>query len=317
MKIAFLLYPTSSVNIHEDSSFWVMWELKKRGHEVFYFESRYLSWMRQAPHARLTQARLDLKKGYLPSSISRFATDLSTFDCIFIRKEPPFDIGYLYALDMLETIKDRVFILNDPRGIAMCNEKLFALTFKKYAPESLVTENIDFAGAFIKNLRHQVVLKPLDEKGGNGIVATSFKDGNLSAQLEDATHHGTKKVLIQRFVSARQFGDKRIVLLNGKILGAFLRKPPAHDFRANLSVGGSMHKTSVSAFDKKLVEEIIPNLLSYGLYFVGIDVIGKFLTEVNVTSPAGIPEVNYLNKTHLEKEVADFIEDYSRRAVTR
>ena len=114
--------------------------------------------------------------------------------------------------------------------------------------------------------------------------------------------------MIQQFVPASRYGDKRILILNGEILGAFLRKPPAWDFRANLSIGGSMHRASVTASDKKIVKEIKNELLARGLYFVGIDVIGKYLTEVNVTSPAGIPEINHFNKTKLECAVADFIE---------
>ena len=308
MKIAFLLYPTASVKIDEDSSFWIMLELKKRGHEVFYFESRRLEWSHSSPHAALTRARLHPKKGYLPSAFGRQAADLSEMDCIFIRKEPPFDTEYLYALDMLEAVKDKVFVLNDPQGIAMANEKLFALSFKKYAPETLVTQNIASAKSFIKSLKAKVVIKPLHQKGGVGIFASSFGDENLPSILERATNLEKERVLIQRFVSARKYGDKRIVILNGEILGAFIRRPPRHDFRANLSVGGSMHKASVNAWDEKLVEEMTPKLLSYGLFFVGIDVIGRYLTEVNVTSPAGIPEINHFNKTHLEKSVVNFIE---------
>ncbi len=311
MKIAILLYPTARIKIEEDSSFWIMWELCRRGHEVFYFESRHLSWIQGSPHANLSPARLHPRKGFLPSPYSKYSVNLASFDCIFIRKEPPFDESYLYALQLLDMIKDRVFILNDPEGIAMSNEKIFTLFFKNYVPETLVTENIKAAREFILKLKANVVIKPLNEKGGLGIFSTSHKDKNLPSLLDTTTRFGKERVLIQRFVPASVYGDKRILLLNGKILGAFLRKPPADDFRANLSVGGSMHKAGVSARDEKLVGELAPRLLRRGLFFVGIDVIGNYLTEVNVTSPAGIPEINLLNKTHLERAVVDFIE--SRR----
>ncbi len=312
MKIAFLLYPTASVKIHEDSSFWIMQELKKRGHEVSYFESRDLEWSEGSPQARLTPAKLDLKKGYLPSVKRQDPVSLAGLDCIFIRKEPPFDTQYLYALQLLETIKDQVFVLNDPTGVAMANEKLFSLLFTKYAPETLVTESIASARSFIKSLRKKVVVKPLHQKGGLGIFATSFNDENLPSLLETATEHEKRRIMIQQFVPAKKFGDKRIVILNGDILGAFVRYPPRDDFRANLSVGGTMHRASVNSWDRKLVEEMAPQLLSRGLFFVGIDVIGRYLTEVNVTSPAGIPEINYLNKIHAERNVADFIEQRLR-----
>src|SRR3989344_5589033 len=156
MKIAFLLYPTASVKIQEDSSFWIMHELKKRRHEVFYFESRDLEWSEESPHARLTPAKLDPRKGYLPSVKRQDPVPLTGLDCIFIRKEPPFDTQYLYALQLLETIKHQVFVLNDPTGVAMANEKLFSLLFTKYAPETFVTESITSARAFIKSLRKKV-----------------------------------------------------------------------------------------------------------------------------------------------------------------
>jgi len=256
----------------------------------------------------MTPARLDKKKGYLPSSVSKEAVDLRAFGSIFIRKEPPFGTDYLYSLELLESIKEKVFILNDPGGIAMCNEKLFTLRFENFIPETLVTEDVQTARVFVKHLKGKAVVKPLHEKGGLGIFSTFSGDGNLPSLLQMATRSGKEKVLIQRYVPAERWGDKRLLVLNGKILGAFLRRPPAYDFRANLSVGGSMHKARVSAWDEKLVQEMAPALSENGLWFVGIDVIGKYLTEVNVTSPAGIPEINHFNNVHLERDVADFIE---------
>ena len=308
MKIGFLLYPTAGVKVDEDSSFWIMNELLCRGHRVFYFESSAMIGSQRGPRARLTPARLDIKKGYLPSAPSKNYEDLSLFDAIFIRKEPPFGLPYLYALQLLETIKDRVFILNDPAGIALANEKLFSLRFARYAPESLVTEDPLVARAFIRGLRSHAVVKPLDDKGGRGIFEASSKDKKLMKKLEAVTSSGKLKVILQRFVSAKKHGDKRLVVLNGKILGAFLRRPPKNDFRANLSVGGTMHRASVSAWDKKMVSDMHPLLDRYGLYFTGLDVIGKYLTEVNVTSPAGIPEIHQFDRSYPERKVADFIE---------
>ncbi len=308
MKIAFLLYPTTKVKINEDSSFWIMKELQARGHKVYYFESRHLFWSEGLPKAFLTPAKLSTVKGYLPSFPDKNTVSLDAMDCIFIRKEPPFDTEYLYALQMLNEIKGKVFILNDPQGIALSNEKLFSATFGRYSPLSMVTENPSIAIGFIRRLKKEAVIKPLDNKGGAGIVKVDAKDRNLPSFLDTITNYGRKKVMIQQFISADRYGDKRILLLNGRILGAFLRKPPSWDFRANLSVGGSMHKASVTQSDKALAETLVPELLERGLYFVGVDVIGKYLTEVNVTSPAGIPEINHFNRVKLEKNVCDFIE---------
>ena len=311
MKIAFLLYPTTHVKVGEDTSFWIMFEMLRRGHEVFHFESRHLFWQAGEVQATLTASRLDPRKGFLPSSVQKEPQCLSTFQCIFIRKEPPFDNEYLWALHLLELVKDRVFVINDPQGIAMSNEKLFTLFFKKYSPESCATEDVETACRFIQGLRSNVVVKPLHEKGGAGIFFTSARDKNLRSLLSMATEHGKIQVLLQRYVPAERFGDKRILILDGQILGAFLRRPPPYDFRANLSLGASLHKTTVTAQDRRLVEELAPELAQRGLLFVGIDVIGRFLTEINVTSPAGIPDLNLLYKTRVEKKVADYLEKRS------
>ncbi len=309
MKIGFLLYPTAKVKTDEDTSFWIMHELQKRGHEVFYFESQGLFWREGSCRAFLIPAKLHPKKGFLPSPAASKAADLGRMSCIFVRKEPPFDNEYLYALQLLERLRRDVFILNDPRGIALCNEKLSTLAFKKFIPETLVTGDPTIARNFINDLGKKVVVKPLDNKGGAGIFSTHPGDENLPSLLDMATHSGRKRVLVQRFVDPARLGDKRILMLNGKILGVFLRKPPRGDFRANLGVGGSMHRAVVSASDKRLAEAVAPFLLRHGLYFVGLDVIGRYLVEMNVTSPSGIPELNVLNKVRLEKAVADFIEE--------
>jgi glutathione synthase len=308
MKIAFLLYPTSEVKVDEDSSFWIMHELLSRGHQVTYFESTELCWETGILRARLTPARLDARKGFLPSILAKKRTDLSTLDAIFIRKEPPFDTEYLYALHLLELLKGKVFVLNDPAGIALCNEKLCTLQFERFIPESLVTNQASIARSFIRKLGHTVVIKPLHQKAGSGILRSRDRDKNLPSLLDIATDSGKKTVLIQRYIRQNTFGDKRILVLNGNIVGTFLRRPPQQDFRANLSVGGSMHRVSLTVKEKKMVEGMAAQLLRHGLYFVGLDVIGGLLSEVNVTSPSGIPEIKQLEGIDIEKDVANFIE---------
>ncbi len=308
MKIAFLLYPTSKVRVDEDSSFWIMHELSRRGHAVHHFESRDLSWRDGSARAFLTRSNTDAQHGFLPALRSAKTEDLAAMDCIFIRKEPPFDGDYLSALQVLEGVKHRVFILNDPRGIALCNEKLFILSFARHIPDTCVTQNTTEAKNFIRSLKSHAVIKPLNDKAGAGIFRTHAKDENLPSLLETATVRGAQKVMIQRFVSAKKYGDKRLLVLNGNILGGFIRRPSAADFRANLSVGGRLERAAITAWDRLLVSDMAPKLLANGLFFVGIDVIGKKLTEINVTSPSGIPEIHALYRRRVEKEVADFIE---------
>lgn len=308
MKIAFLLYPTINIKITEDASFWIMLELSRRGHEVFYFESKDLFSKGSSPAAYLRKANLNLKKGYLPSPLANKATPLDTLDCIFIRKEPPFDNSYLHSLQLLTLVKDRVFVLNDPDGIAMANEKLYILSFPQFIPETLVTSSVTEASSFMKRLGVRAIVKPLDDKGGAGIFALAPGDPNLPSLLEMATVKGARSVMIQRYAPVEKHGDKRILILDGEILGVFTRRPSKKDVRANLSVGGTLHKASLSAWDKRLVSAMAQDLRRRGLYFVGLDVIGENLTEINVTSPAGIADLIFLERKHTEGRVADFIE---------
>ena len=307
MKIAFLLYPTAQVKVEEDTSFWIMHELERRGHEVFHFRSADLFW-EGSPRVRLTRSRTHPKKGFLPSPPPR-SSDLRALDCVFIRKEPPVDTDYLHALQILDAVKEDVFVLNDPAGLALCNEKIFILSFPDHIPETLVTGNTPEALSFARRLKSRIVLKNLDGKGGAGIFVSSGTDRNLPSLLEAATAAGRKKIMVQRFISADRHGDKRILLLNGEIIGSFVRRPPSVDFRANLGVGGSLHKAGpTTSKERKMAAEMAGELLRRGLYFVGIDVIGNRLTEINVTSPSGIADLRTLKEFGLEKKVCDFIE---------
>jgi glutathione synthase len=313
MKIAFLLYPTISVKVDEDSSFWIMHELARRGHEVFHFESNDLFWADGRVRASLSVSQMKPRHGFTLTTKHPSSSALDRMDVIFIRKEPPFDNEYLYALQILSLLERHVFVLNDPTGIAMCNEKLFIAEFKEFIPQSLVSGRPDELTKFIRSLGSKVVVKPLDNKGGSGIFITRAKDRNLPSLLEQLTKYGSQKVMAQRYIPHDRQGDKRILLLEGEPLGCFARIPPKADFRANLSVGGSMRKAVLSKRDKKILRALKPKLLEKGLYFVGIDVIDGYLSEINVTSPSGIPEIKRLTGQRLEKDVADFIERSRRQ----
>jgi len=308
MKIAFLLYPTTSVKVDEDSSFWIMHELDRRGHEVSHFESKDLFWGGGHVLAVLSSSQTHPRKGFIGTKKHSMSTSLDALDAIFIRKEPPFDNEYLYALQLLSLLDKRVFVLNDPVGIAMCNEKLFILELEKFIPESFVSGRPEELRKFIRSLGSKVVVKPLNNKGGAGIFVTSARDRNLPSLLEQMTKNGSQKVMAQRHIPHDMQGDKRILLLEGDLLGCFVRRPSKADFRANLSVGGTMRRAALSARDGQILRELKPRLLKNGLHFVGIDVIGGYLSEVNVTSPSGIPEIRQLIGQRLEKKVADFIE---------
>lgn len=303
-----MLYPTDRVRVDEDSSFWMMWELNRRGHEVSYFTSQDMAWSGDSVIARMKPALLHTRRGFLPAATRPRPVDLTSQDCVFIRKEPPFDDEYLYSLQLLELIKHRVFIVNDPAGVALANEKTFILRFGAWSPDTLVTANIEDAVRYIRSVRKNVVIKPLNHKGGYGVFVTNSRDRNLHGILELSTQLGRTKVIIQQYLPVDRVGDKRIVVLEGQILGAFLRRPGRRDHRANLSAGGTMHGTRVTAQERKLVSAISPTLNRYGLYFTGLDCVDGKLTEINVTSPAGIPEIRKFDAVRAEKNVADFIE---------
>ncbi len=308
MKIAFLLYPTENVKIHEDTSFWIMHELKTRGHKVWHFVSESLFWEDGEAKAFFRETKTDPKKGFLPTPLSLRPVSLSQMDCVFIRKEPPFDRSYLYALQLLDTIKDQVFVLNDPAGMAMSGEKLYTLGFKSWIPESCVTQDPAVAARFIKSIGSRVVIKPLHLKGGSGVFILSPTDRNLPAFLETATVEASEKVMVQRFIDADRYGDKRVLVLNGEILGSFIRKPSKGDFRANLGRGATLHRAVCLPKEKEMIRSMAPDLKKRGLWFVGLDIIGGYLTEINVTSPAGITDLKALYRTRPESNVADFIE---------
>ena len=186
MKISFLLYPTGSVKVDEDSSFWIMHELISRGHTVSHFESGDLAASGGRIQAWLTRTRTDAKKGFLPSPKAAALTPLDAQDVIFIRKEPPFDEEYLYALQLLMGVGKKTYVLNDPSGIALCNEKMSVLGFPEFCPESLVTNRPDAARDFVRRLGARAVVKPLDNKAGYGIFLTDAKDKNLASILDQA-----------------------------------------------------------------------------------------------------------------------------------
>ncbi len=309
MKIAFLLYPTHKIKTDEDTSFWIMYELERRGHHVSHFESSDMTWVDGQVKACLSTSQLDRTRGFVATARSPITTPLNDLDVIFIRKEPPFDNEYLYALHLLELLHDDVFVLNDPGAIALCNEKLFILNFLDMIPDLLVTSSTRTAVDFIRGMKSAVVIKPLNNKGGTGIIKTDIKDRKLNSHLALSTDHDRTKIMIQRYIPQNDQGDKRILLLNGKAIGSFIRRPSKGDFRANLSVGGTMHATRLNKRDTQIAERVGRECAKRGLYFVGLDVIGPYLSEINVTSPSGIPEIKQLAGLSLEKKIADFIED--------
>ncbi len=234
---------------------------------------------------------------------------LETMDAIFMRTDPPVSTAYLYAtyiLDYVDPTKTKV--INSPSGIRAANEKMYALQFTEAIPETIVTQEKQVILQFLEQQR-TAVLKPLGGKAGEGILFLQTGDRNLNSMIEISTHQGTLPIMVQTYLPQAKDGDKRIILLNGDPIGAVNRIPTGNEFRGNMAVGGRSAETNITDREREICTQLAPTLQKDGLFFVGIDVIGGYLTEVNVTSPTGIREVDRLNNTQLAVKVIQSIEN--------
>jgi glutathione synthase len=222
---------------------------------------------------------------------------LEDFDAVFIRKDPPFDDSYLSLTYLLEPLAQKTFVVNHPRGIRNANEKLFIFNFPEFCPPSLASSNPEEILQFQSQQKKDLVIKPLFEKGGQGVFLLKRSQRPAPALLEKASGQGKKMLVAQAFIPVRKgTGDKRILIWKEKVLGAFERIPRAGDFRSNLSLGGTFRACGLTGQEKKIVRRLIPTLHKEGLFLTGLDVRGEFLIEANVTSPAGLVELDQLGQ---------------------
>jgi glutathione synthase len=235
---------------------------------------------------------------------------LAGYDAVLMRSDPPVDDDYLYATHLLSLVEHRgVFVMNRPAALRDANEKLYALNFPDCIPKTMVTRDVAQLKEFLAELGGEMIVKPPHGWGGLSIFHVHARDRNLNALLETATQNGQKLVMAQQYVAAvRESGDERVIVLDGEPLGAIARIPREDEHRSNIHVGGTVKKVVLGARQRRIVERVAPRLRADGLYFVGLDIIGDFLTEVNVTSPTGVQEVDRLDGTNLEARVVDFVE---------
>jgi glutathione synthase len=234
--------------------------------------------------------------------------DVASLDAVFIRKDPPFDTAYGHLTQQLDLVKDRTLVLNDPRGLRDANEKLFAFHFSEFMPDSLVSADPKEIREFVAQIGGKGVLKPLDGAGGSGVVALDLNDRNTRALIDLLTGEGQKHALVQRYLDAVRQGDKRVLVLDGEPLGAILRVPREDDIRANIHVGGTVRPTELTPDEQLLVKSVGARLREHGLWFVGLDLIGGKLIEVNVTSPTGIQELGRFRGDRPEEAVIAWVE---------
>jgi glutathione synthase len=308
LKIGVVMDPVDKIDIGKDTTFVLMLEAQQRGHEVYFMELDDLFVRGGTPEGRFR--RLELARATPHYRLGEYRNGaLEEFDTIWMRKDPPFDLKFFFATHLLSLIDPkRCFVMNNPKGLRDANEKLYALRFPEQIPQTLVTSDIARLRSFMTELGGEMIIKPLDGAGGSGVFYLNAQDRNTNSILEVASDNGRKLVMAQRYLPEIRQGDKRIIVLNGEPLGAVLRVPLESETRGNIHVGGQCVKTEVSERDREICAALAPLLRADGLYFVGLDVIGSFLTEVNVTSPTGIQEINSLNQVRLESKVVDFVE---------
>ncbi len=309
-KFAFIMDPLERVLVDKDTTFVFMLEAQFRGHEIYFLGLRDLYARGARVIARARRCALT-RRGDPHYKFLDDGTEypLEHFDAVFMRKDPPADAAYLYAT-MLLSLADsrRTFVLNHPAGLREANEKLYSLNFPDAIPPTLVTYEIPRLKAFLDEQGGEMIVKPLDGHGGEGVFLATAKDRNLGAILEAVTQYESRLIMAQRYLPEARKGDKRLIVLDGEPLGCMLRVPRDDENRGNIHVGGNCVKAPITARDREICKMLKPRLQRDGLYFVGLDIIGDYLTEVNVTSPTGVQEIDRLDGANLEGKVIDFIE---------
>jgi len=308
LAVAIQMDPIETINIDADSTFALALEAQRRGHGLYHYLPRQLSLKDGRLTARARRLELRREHGRHFTLAAQETLELAAMDVILMRQDPPFDMAYITATHLLDHVRDQVLVVNDPVSVRNAPEKLFATHFPGLMPPTLITSDRDEIVAFRRE-HGEIILKPLFGNGGAGVFRLSPADENLNALLELFTQLYREPIMVQRYLPEIRQGDKRIILVDGEPVGSVLRVPPPGEARANLHVGGKAMQTTLTARERDICAAIGPTLKEQGLIFVGIDVIGDFLTEINVTSPTGIQEINRLDGAALERQVWDAIED--------
>ncbi|MFK8012274.1 MAG: glutathione synthase [Marinicellaceae bacterium] len=309
MKIGFLMDPIEGINTKKDSTFAMMLEAQSRNYEIHYFTENDIYVSEHKPYAKsITLKLIDRQENYF-EPISKQTINLSELDIIFMRKDPPFDLEYImdtYVLDLAE--KSGVLVVNTPQSLRDANEKFFTEAFPQVSPKCLISRNPNHIKKFAKTL-DEVIIKPMDGMGGSSIFQTGKNDKNLNVIIETVTQEGRRTTMAQEFIPEIKQGDKRILIINGKpVPYALARIPSDEDFRGNLAKGGTGVGVKLSEDDYKICDIVGPKLKEMGIIFAGIDVIGQYLTEVNVTSPTCIRELDALYDLNIAGQMFDEID---------
>ena len=308
LAVAIQMDPIDTINIDADSTFALALEAQARGHALFHYLPEALTLHDGRLYARARPLDVFRHHGHHHRFGHFEELDLAGVDVILMRQDPPFDMAYITATHLLELLPDNgPLVVNDPAAVRNAPEKLFVLRFKELMPPTLLTRDRDAIRGFWKE-HGDIIVKPLFGNGGAGVFRLRPSDENLTALLEMYESIQREPVMVQRYLPEIRRGDKRIILVEGEAKGAVLRVPPEGEARANLHVGARPVKTELTTRDREICDAIGPTLRAQGLVFVGIDVIGGFLTEINVTSPTGIQEIARLDGIEIAPKIWDAVE---------
>lgn len=307
MKIAFQMDPITGVDINADSSFRIAEEAQARGHSLFFYGPDQLAYQEGRITARGHDMTVQRVAGTPAELGPRREVDLSDFDVVWLRQDPPFDMHYITSTHLLDRLKGQTLVVNDPFWVRNYPEKLLVLDFPELTPPTTVARDLDTIKAF-KEKHGDIILKPLYGNGGAGVFRLDANDRNLTSLHELFTGFSREPLIVQKFLPDVSNGDKRVILVDGEPVGAINRVPAAGETRSNMHVGGRPEKISLSDRDREICAAIGPLLREKGQVFVGIDVIGDYLTEINVTSPTGIQELERFDGVNIAEKIWQAIE---------
>ena len=307
MKIAFQMDPIGPINIEADSTFRIALEAQARGHELFYYTPDRLAYQEGRITARGWPLRVQRVAGAHYTLGDEQEVDLASFDVVWLRQDPPFDMFYITTTHLLDRLAPTTLVVNNPFWVRNYPEKLLVLDFPDLTPPTTIARDLQTIRAF-KEKHGDVILKPLYGNGGAGVFRLTPDDRNLSSLHEMFTGFSREPLIVQKFLPAVSKGDKRVILVDGAPVGAINRVPQAGETRSNMHVGGRPEKVALTPRDLEICARIGPLLREKGQIFVGIDVIGDYLTEINVTSPTGIQELERFDGTNTAEIIWQAIE---------
>ena len=311
LAVAIQMDPIETIDIRADSTFALAMEARRRGHGLYHYLPQDLSLRHGRVVARARPYVPDDGGGDGGGAPGRLGApdslDLAALDVVLMRQDPPFDMSYITATHLLEHVHPETLVVNDPMQVRNAPEKLFVTHFSELMPPTLITRDREEILAFRAEHR-DIIVKPLFGNGGAGVFHIGPGDENLNALLELFTELYREPIIVQRYLPEVRQGDKRVILIEGRPAGAVMRVPPAGEARANLHAGARAEKAGLSKRDREICDAIGPTLRERGLIFVGIDIIGDYMTEINVTSPTGIQEIGRFDGVSLEAQIWDAIE---------